>query len=163
MRFMPGPPRTPTPILKARGSWLAKTRDGEMSLPVEAPDCPDWLPAEAKAEWGRIVPQLVVAGVIATVDRALLMAYCEAVAEFVKMAKRIEKDGQFAKTKEREDGSGGNVIQHPALAVRNRARATMLQLAQQFGLSPSARARIKAQEAAPPAAGEGKSRFFQFN
>lgn len=155
---MPGPARTPTPILEARGSrWPERRGNDEMRLPVERPSCPSWLTAEARAEWRRIVPQLEQAGVIAKVDRALLAAYCEAWGEFVKMVQLIQQQGELIKT------TNGNVIHHPYLSVRNRARQVLLQLAQQFGLSPSARTRIRSHEQEQDSGTEGKARFFRLH
>ncbi len=60
-----GPAPTPTKILEARGSWRAKARAGELTFPVERPECPAWLSTEARAEWDRVVERLEGAGVLA--------------------------------------------------------------------------------------------------
>lgn len=44
---------------------------------------PAWLALEAKREWTRIVPELERIGVLTTVDRGAVAAYCQLWAEFV--------------------------------------------------------------------------------
>lgn len=41
-----------------------------MSPVVQAPECPDFLSDDAKAEWARIVDDLVDLGVVTEIDRA---------------------------------------------------------------------------------------------
>ncbi|CFJ64825.1 phiRv1 phage protein [Mycobacterium tuberculosis] len=43
----------------------------------QAPDAPDWLDAEALAEWRRVAPTLERLDLLKPEDRALLSAYCE--------------------------------------------------------------------------------------
>lgn len=132
-----GPAPTPTAVLEARGSWRAKTRDGEMVLPVEAPNCPSWLNKEAKEEWKRVVIHLEAAGVLALADRALLTAYCEAWGEFyeaVTECRKVVKESGYA-----------GAVAAGLIGVKNKAADRLLRMAQQFGLSPSARTRVRSQ------------------
>ena len=61
-----GPPPTPTPILRARGSPLATRRREltEAKGPAGKPRCPQWLDADAKAAWRQVVPLLEQMGVL---------------------------------------------------------------------------------------------------
>lgn len=136
-----GPPPVPTEILRLRGSWRAGLRDGEMQLPLGEPEPPDWLSDEAAAEWARVAGPLASAGVLAQADRALLACYCEAWAEFVQARELLDRSGPLLR-----DGDG-NPYPNPCLAIRDKACERLLRLAGHFGLSPSARARIKG---APP-------------
>jgi len=47
--------------------------------PVEAPARPPGLSKLARAEWDRVVPELLRRGVVAKIDRSIVMNYCEAV------------------------------------------------------------------------------------
>src|SRR5262245_17317041 len=105
-----GPQPTPTEILRLRGSWRAKEREGEVVYSRGRPTCPAFLSREAKAEWRRQMPQLEAAGVLATVDRAVLAAYCEAWAEFVDFRKRLDETGPLVKT------ANGNIVSNPLAA-----------------------------------------------
>lgn len=149
-----GPPPTPTAQLKVVGSWRAKTRKGEPSPDTEAPGCPSWLDAEAKREWKRVVPQLTRLGLLAEIDRAVLVGYCEAWAEYVNACRAIQTEGVVVSS------TRGTLTKNPMLLIKNEARLAMLRFAQEFGLSPSARARVGAVKAKPEKASEGKTRFF---
>lgn len=147
-----GPAPTPTPILKARGSWRGKIKRGEPAPPVVAPACPDWLPDGARVEWGRLAGQLEALGVLAEVDRDALVAYCMAWSEYCELEKEIQKTGLIIRT-------GKKPAANPLVKLRDRAAERALRLAIQFGLTPSARSRVQVQkkEEAP----SDKVRFFK--
>lgn len=149
-----GPQPTPTKILEARGSWRAKGRQGEPQLPVEAPSCPAWLPAEGKAEWRRQVKLLVQMGVISKADRALLAAYCEAWAELVALTCAIDE-------RLRQDLLAGYAwaVKDGLINAKAKAVDRLMKLADRFGFSPAARARLRAPEQ-PESKDSGKGRFF---
>jgi phage terminase small subunit len=71
-----GPKKTPTSILEKRGSWLAKTRQGEPVVSADYPPCPDWIKGEARDIWDRVVPQLVNLGVMTKLDGFAFSRYC---------------------------------------------------------------------------------------
>lgn len=149
-----GPAPTPTRILEARGSWLAKGREGEPRPPVKAPSCPAWLPKEAKAEWRRQVKQLQAMGLVAEIDRPLLAAYCEAWAEFVGACAAVEE-------RLRQDKVQGYAlaVKDGLVNVKNKAVERLTRIAQQFGFSPSARARLRTPDR-EERQDSGKGRFF---
>lgn len=146
-----GPAPTPTKILAARGSWRADERPNEPTPSAETPKCPDWLSVEGRAEWDRICRQLDAMGILAAADRALLVAYCEAWAEFAAMEKLLKKMQPMLKTKK------GVWYQNPIIGVRNRAFERLRRAACEFGLSPASRTRVQAAPAKPTSA---KLRFF---
>jgi P27 family predicted phage terminase small subunit len=149
-----GPPPTPTPILQARGSRRAADRADEPKFSTDRPTCPSWLSKEAKAEWRRQVDQLEKAGVLASVDRALLASYCEAWAEFVHAAGVVGSEGYTFTTEK------GYVVPHPMVAIKNAAAERMIRLAGQFGFSPAARARVQAPSQRREDNTSAKARFF---
>lgn len=128
---------TPTKILEQRGSWRAKTREGEVEHIAGAPDCPAWLDDEARAEWMRQVAG-IADGVLSHVDRGFLAAYCAAWSEFVTCQQYIEEHGHISVTDK------GNEIQHPMVGIRNKAAERMNRFGSQFGFSPSSRVGIHA-------------------
>lgn len=143
----PGPKRTPTPILKMRGSWLAGQRDGEPAVPDTEPAMPDWLDAEAAAEWDRLVPVLRHMGLLSVADQGMLAALCVAWGRLVE-AVRDERIGT------------SNWQQRSALAARvNAASKTYVGLAAEFGLSPAARSRVQVSSPEPQDVPAGASRF----
>ena len=130
---MSGPPPTPTKVLESRGSWRAKVRAGEPTLPVERPSCPAFLKGEARKEWTRAVGQLLRMRVVTKADRALLAAYCEAWGEFLQATAELEGQGYTFTTDK------GYVGPSPWVAIKNKAVERLTKLADRFGFSPAAR------------------------
>ncbi|WP_218062938.1 phage terminase small subunit P27 family [Arthrobacter sp. SDTb3-6] len=71
---------------------------------------PDWLTAEAKDEWQRVVPGLQALELLKPEDRAVLAAYCETWAEFRNATRAIQENGSLL-----IDAAQGT-IPHPAVA-----------------------------------------------
>jgi len=111
-------------------------RDAEL----EPPD----LPVPALDLWNEIVPQLRAAGILHRVDRAALVALCLQWDNAVLARETIEEQGIFAR------GSMGQTVEHPAVGVERAAHTMFLRFAEQYGLTPSARARIAAAVAGAP-------------
>jgi len=69
--------RVPTQVLRLRGSWRAKQRDGEPEPPA-AESCkpPAYVKGKARKAWQRIAPVLIGLGVLTTLDVDVLAEYC---------------------------------------------------------------------------------------
>lgn len=135
-----GPRKTPTTVLKLRGSWRAKQRRGEPAPEVAVPECPEWLDAIGQAEWERIVPELVADGLLAKRDLAALAGYCASYAEMVRCEQqRAELDGDYFET---EFGPR----MHPVVKQLHEARRLVRQFLAEFGLSPATRAGVQAEK-----------------
>lgn len=140
-----GPPPTPTSILEARGSWRAKARQGEPRPPVEAPACPDFLDAEAKAEWSRQIEQLLAIGCITKLDRAALTLWCAAWSEYKFASEIVTRTPLVPQRNASGEIIPGTVEAHPAARIRDRAADRLLKVAAQFGFTPAARARLRSE------------------
>jgi len=111
------------------------------------PEPPDHLGNEARAEWDRVCEHLCALGVLSHIDRASLAAYCQAYGRWVQaetaLERMAERDavtfGLMIKTQ------GGNAIQNPLVGTANKAMADMMRYAAEFGMTPSARTRIRAE------------------
>jgi P27 family predicted phage terminase small subunit len=103
---------------------------------VARPAMPRDLPAEAKAEWRRVVPELEGMGLLATVDRGALIRYCTAWADWVELQRLIQQSGKVLK------GSRGHLVRNPLWFMRNDAEQTVTELGKQLGLTPAARLRV---------------------
>lgn len=99
---------------------------------------PPGLPTPAVELWEEIVPALQAAGVIDRVDTAALVSLCVQWARAEEARELLEEDGLLA------IGSMGQVAAHPALAIERAAHVAFLKFAQDFGITPAARARIAA-------------------
>ncbi len=100
------------------------------------PDCPDWLNADAKTEWERVVPGLAAKFLITTVDMANLAVYCKAYASWKKAEMTLDEEGQTF-----VDNSG-NIKIHPLAKLAVQYLGELRRIAGEFGFSPAARSRI---------------------
>lgn len=111
------------------------------------PPVPPELNDDAKVEWGRVSKELYSLGLLTGIDRAALAAYCQAYGRWMQAERAIAKmaagdlltGGLLIKT------TNGNAIQNPLVGTANKAMGDMVKYAAEFGMTPSARSRIKAE------------------
>jgi P27 family predicted phage terminase small subunit len=134
---MPGPPPTPSKLVELKGNPSKKKLAGAEPEPRRgAPRPPADLKGEALAEWGRIVPELDRLGLLTLVDRAYLVAYCEAWASFNAAREALSEYGPLVA------GRDGGLVKNPASQIMRDAADLMLKFGSRFGLSPSDRTRL---------------------
>ena len=95
---------------------------------TKAPPAPSWLSHHAKAEWKRIMPQLISRAIITRADLAGVENYVTCIG----IIRQIETERQIA----------GGIIDAKLFGVLNRAAQTARQLAAEYGLTPTSRTRI---------------------
>jgi len=132
-----GPQKTPTKTLAMRGSWRAKTRDGEPEPSGKMPECPDWLDADAHAEWNRVLVELEGMGIVGATDYAVLVGYCESWSQYKQAVEMLARTGPLHKPR-----NDGEVRRSPMVFILKDAREAMLKFARELGLSPAARASV---------------------
>jgi P27 family predicted phage terminase small subunit len=137
---MPGPKPTPTSTLALRGSWRAKTREGEPQ-PEAATDIkpPRNFPKAAKAVWRSLAPQLQASGLLTVADIPTFARYC-----------RTYVAWQEAMTAVEAEGSRENVLTLAKLDEMVR------KLEANFGMSPSDRTGIRVDKPS----NDDRARFF---
>ena len=137
----------PTHLKVVTGTDRADRRNDAEPKPKRAlPKPPVHLSLDAQEEWERVCKSLHNLGVMTDLDRAALAAYCQAYGRWVQaeraLAKMAERDpvtsGLMIKTQQ------GNAIQNPLVGSANKAMADMVRYAAEFGMTPSARSRIRA-------------------
>ena len=111
-----------------------------LAVEAEAPKCPTFLTSEAKAEWKRIVDDLVSLGVVAKIDRAELAVYCQAWADWKKAREMIASLGDNGYV---ENTPSGYKQIAAWMQMANRAEERMRTAGASFGLNPSARSRMR--------------------
>ena len=134
-----GPAPQPTALKVLRGN------PGRRPLPKGEPQpaagrvpyAPRWLSEAAAAEWKRIAPRLHAAGLLTEVDGMALGLLCETFVQYQDARRIVERDGMLAISEK------GASYQHPALGIANGARRELLTWAREFGMTPSARSRIR--------------------
>ncbi|NLZ02696.1 MAG: phage terminase small subunit P27 family [Pirellulaceae bacterium] len=134
-----GPTPTPSETLKRQGRYRPDRRKCEPEAPAANARKPAWIKGLAAKHWKQIAPLLIDAKLLTVLDTVALGLLCDALAEYLEAGEIVEaaaKDGvKFIATTDK-----GNVIQHPAVGVRNKAWERVVKLARQFGMTPSARA-----------------------
>lgn len=137
---MPGPAPKPTESKRRAGNpGKRPLNTAEPKPALKCPDPPRILQGEAGLEWVRITRLLTTLGLIAETDLAVITTYCIAWGEFCEAQEELNQHGSFTV----EVGENGAMQVHPALSIRRKAEKTLLAMAGQLGLSPSARTRIQ--------------------
>ncbi len=156
-----GPAPTPTNLLRLRGSPLAtKRRETTEPKPdMTRPRCPSWLDEEAKLAWRQVVPQLDTMRVLARIDGNALARYCQLWSRWKKAELFVQKHGDTYPLKD-ESGRIKCLMQFPQVAIAHKLAGQLTRLEQEFGMTPSARARITVPVA--PVRDSAKARYFGF-
>lgn len=149
----PAPKPAAIHLLNGNPGHRSQAAPGSVPAPATAiPDAPEWLLGEARAEWERITPELKKLGLVSHLDVAHLAGYCQAYALMARAGaeiKRLQAEGENDPVM--PDRLRGLVDRTPSgykqisalMQVYNRACESMKQHAAEFGLSPSARMRVK--------------------
>ena len=132
-----GPAPKPTALRELEGNPGHRKINRNEPKPPPGATCPDWLSAEAKAEWARVAPELELLGLLTKVDTSALAAYCMAWARW-KLAEQALADGKGLTFVT----EGGYSAQRPEIGIANKAMADIRAFCKEFGLTPSARGRM---------------------
>lgn len=138
---MGSPKPQPAGLKLIKGRSPGRDSGGRVVVPPPSfrrlpPQAPEWLPDEARAEWDRVVPELARLELLKPADRAALTAYCLTWDRLVQAQREMAEDGSVLAV-----NSQGRV-RHPAVAVIEAASKDLRSWAGEFGLTPSAEARM---------------------
>ena len=125
--------RGPLPLPYARRR--NKRHNSGKFVTIARPPMPRTLSGEAKAEWRRIVPELAAIGILATIDRGVLIRYCTAWADWIELQALLQQSGKLLK------GARGHFVRNPLWFMKQDAEQTLTELGRQLGLTPVARLR----------------------
>ncbi|WDH24097.1 P27 family phage terminase small subunit [Pseudomonas chlororaphis] len=132
------------PGKKSFGDLMDEVKDP--SVPVAAPPMPTCLSDEAVAEWERIVPDLLLLGLVSSLDGMALATYCEAVADWQRFRRLITEMNS------KVDSNHAGDVQTFATGAKqisvwrqlaNDAEKRANSAGAQFGFSPVARRNLK--------------------
>lgn len=151
-----GRKRTPTQIrvLEGNRSFRPLPQD-EPELIAEIPNPPEHLTENAKKHWATLTKQLHGADILTRIDGQGLEMLCEAYANWIEANNNLRIGGLVV-----EDPITGVPKQSPYASMADKYFHQMRQMLIEFGMTPSARARVKKAKDAKPS-GDGKSRFFK--
>lgn len=141
---MPSPKPRPAALKLVEGRGNGRDSGGRPVKETPAfvrlpPQAPEWLPAEARAEWERVVPELQRLELLKPIDGSSLTAYCLAWHRLVTATAIVEREGMVL-----QDDRQGRAQRHPALLTAEAASKELRAWCGEFGLTPSAEARLGA-------------------
>ena len=152
-----GPPAKPTATKVLEGTFRKdRAQKHEPKPKLETPSVPNWLNAEAKREWRRIVPLLESLNLMTKPDRAALAGYCQAYSRWRQAERILDAEGL---TMSYTTQTGYQIWQaRPEVAIAQQSSKLMKAFLSEFGLTPASRTRINA----PPPAEEKKDKAKEF-
>jgi P27 family predicted phage terminase small subunit len=117
-------------------------REAEAKLKPKADKIkpPNWLDKEAKKEFKRIADELMELDLLTNVDINALAAYCDAYSDYIKCTQIIQQEGLMVEYTNK--AAETNKVPHPLLTKKKQLHEQMRSLAAEFGLTPSARAKL---------------------
>jgi P27 family predicted phage terminase small subunit len=127
-----GRPKKPAAQHKLQGTFQPSRHAGP-ALKIEVPNMPPDMQPLAQAAWKNITSKLFAAGLVSDLDQLSLRLLSESVWLYHEAQDLIIEKGLVIATIK------GNLIQNPAIGVRNKAWAQIVKLASYFGMTPSAR------------------------
>jgi len=131
------PGRRPIPDAIVIGTEIERVNEaGEFIDPLTVAPYPTHLPADGLTLWERIVPALADLGVMRDVFMPGLELMCQEWAIIERSNRVLAEFGDYSR------GGGGQIIRHPAHDLRFAASAELRRLMEQYGLTPSALARM---------------------
>lgn len=134
---------TPTAIKMLEGNPGKRALNKNEPKPQKkAPRCPAWLEDEAKKEWKRMGKILEQMGLLTDMDMAAFAGYCQAYARWKEAEEFLTQHGSIVRT------PNGYLQQVPQVTIAQTNLKIVLRFCEQFGLTPSARSRIAADNAA---------------
>lgn len=128
----------PTALRELEGNPGGRPLNTSEPHPDGVPTCPKHLDKTARVEWRRISRELLALGLLTSIDRAALAAYCMAWSRWARAEEKVQQTGEVIKS-----SKSGYPIQNPYVGVANTAMDHMRKLLVEFGMTPASRSRIQ--------------------
>ena len=137
-----GPNPKPTKLKVLNGNSGKHKLNENEPMPEEVNDVPDppwYLDYYAKKEWKRSAPHLIKVGLLTEADLTMFQEYCEMHGHCVRLHQKIREDGYEFLT-----GEDNHYHQRmPITSILKDFLKAKTNLAEQLGLTPSARTNIE--------------------
>lgn len=139
------PARKPTKVKELQGT--ARKHRINRAEPQPGPASispPAWLSEDGVDIWDERAPTLVDLGIITETDVDAFGLYCQALADYQRLAKMIREHGEVVETISKR----GKIVQkNPLCTIQNEKWETIKTLSQRYGLTPADRSKIEAKPA----------------
>lgn len=134
-----GPKPKPSQLKELEGNPGKRGKNKTEPKPESAiPACPSHLKGAARTEWNRLAEELFKLKILTNIDRAALAICCTAWANYVKACNKLEKEGEVMISEK------GGMYQNPWVGIRNRSMDQIQKFYSEFGMTPSSRSRVHA-------------------
>jgi P27 family predicted phage terminase small subunit len=135
----------PTALRRLEGNRGKRSFNKNEPVPPKGlPSCPEHLSIVAAAEWDRVAQTLYDMGVLTTIDRAALAAYCQAYGRWVEAEEKLRETPSLFKT------PSGYVQQSPWMGIANKQVELMGRYMVELGMTPASRSRVAAENQPSP-------------
>ncbi len=111
----------------------AKPQIIEAAAPLPSVEAPDWLAEEARAEWLRVMPDLIQRRILTDADLGNLENYCICIGRVRQMEAAIQTENDAE-------------MMLKLIRVQDKAMASARQLGAELGLTPVSRSRPAVRE-----------------
>lgn len=134
-----GPQKTPTNILKLRGSWRADARVDEPEPSKKRPSCPNYISKYGKTVWRWLIPQLEQMGILGECDKNAIARYCQMVSQWRDATIAINEQTETMYPKS-ANGQLAEINITGAFRTQQKLSEQLCKLEREFGLTPASRA-----------------------
>lgn len=141
-----GPRPEPTVLKMAKGNPGKRAKNKREPQPkTDGIEPPEYLSGKSLEKWHELKPQLVEMGVLTNADVETLARYCTMHEQWLKYLEQVRRGLDVLVI--RDDSGKVKYMQSTPAAVRlDKLAVSMLRIEQEFGLTPSARSGIVANE-----------------
>lgn len=138
-----GRPRKPTALHVLEGTDRPDRTNRNEPTPTLTDDKPPvWLKGRGRKGWRWIAPVVADMKILTDADKAALALLCDALGDYTECQEALRRDGRFYETLTK---LGERMIKpHPAVAQASDAWRRAARMMVEFGMTPSARSRVKA-------------------
>jgi P27 family predicted phage terminase small subunit len=133
-----GPAPQPVELKVLHGNPGKRRLNTDRPKPKPGATVPAWLPATARAEWARVMPELTRLGLVTVVDVAALSGYCLAWAQLQQAQAILDVEGLTMTL------PSGYAQQRPEVSIVHKSLGLIKAFCAEFGFTPSARGRMTA-------------------
>lgn len=138
-----GRPRKPTALHVLEGTTRPDRTNLSEPQPVLTDDRPPiWLKGRGRRGWKWVAPVVRQMKILTDADKAALALLCDALGDYVECQEALRQGGRWYETLTK---LGERMIKpHPAVAMASDAWRRAARMMVEFGMTPSARSRVKA-------------------
>lgn len=142
----------PNSLKELAGNPGKRPLDDSPNPTASIPRCPAVFRGEAKREWKRIARALFDLGLLADIDHAALEAYCTEYDRWCEAEGKVRELGLMCLPPEKPNAETlfgktkphvSQLVWNPYLAIASKSMERMMKLLAEFGMTPSARARLR--------------------